>query len=160
MIPLIADEATTALDVVVQRQILTRLLKLKQDLSLSLVFITHDISLVANIAEIINVMYAGKIVERASAKQLFGNPLHPYTEALLNSIPTLEKGTAIKGIKGTPPDLSKEIKGCPFADRCPIGVTVGVIAGYFGGKTDDVLMRAVDYFRYVCDQGNIVCYKD
>ncbi len=116
---LIADEATTALDVVVQRQILTRLLKLKQDLSLSLLFVTHDISLVANIAEIINVMYAGKIVERAVAKQLFGNPLHPYTDALLNSIPTLEKGTAIKGIKGTPPDLSKEIKGCPFADRCP-----------------------------------------
>ena len=75
--------------------------------------------MVANIAEIINVMYAGKIVERAFAKQLFGNPLHPYTEALLHSIPTLEKGTAIKGIKGTPPDLSREIKGCPFADRCP-----------------------------------------
>ena len=76
------------------------MLKLKQDLSLSLLFVTHDISLVANIAEIINVMYAGKIVERAFAKQLFENPLHPYTEALLQSIPTLEKGTAIKGIKG------------------------------------------------------------
>lgn len=115
---LIADEATTALDVVVQRQILTRLLKLKQDLSLSLIFITHDISLVANVAEIVNVMYAGKIVEKASSSELFGNPLHPYTVALLNSIPSLDKGSEIKGIKGTPPDLSREIKGCPFADRC------------------------------------------
>ncbi|MEM3830384.1 MAG: ABC transporter ATP-binding protein, partial [Conexivisphaerales archaeon] len=116
---IIADEATTALDVVVQKQILTRLLKLKQDLSLSLIFITHDISLVANIAETINVMYAGKIVERAETKELFEKPLHPYTQALLNSIPTLEKGAAIKGIKGTPPDLSKEIRGCSFAERCP-----------------------------------------
>jgi len=115
---LIADEATTALDVVVQRQILTRLLKLKQDLSLALVFITHDISLVANIADIVNVMYAGKLVEKASTNELFDNPLHPYTVALLSSIPKLERSVHVKGIKGTPPDLSKEIIGCPFSDRC------------------------------------------
>ena len=115
---LIADEATTALDVVVQRQILTRLLKLKDDLSISMIFITHDISLVANIADKVNVMYAGKIAESGPSNEIFANPQHPYTKALLASIPSLEQEKSVKGIRGTPPDLSEEIKGCPFKDRC------------------------------------------
>ncbi len=114
----IADEATTALDVVVQRQIMARLLKLRDELGISLVFITHDISLVANIADRVYVMYAGKVVENAPVEELFYNPKHPYTIALLNSIPSIQKDKKIKGIPGTPPDLSKPIKGCPFAPRC------------------------------------------
>lgn len=115
---LIADEATTALDVVVQRQILTRLLRIKDQLSLSMVFITHDISLVANIADRVAVMYAGKIVEIAPVDEILQNTKHPYTIALLKSIPKIEKGVKLKGIRGVPPDLSLPIKGCPFADRC------------------------------------------
>jgi oligopeptide/dipeptide ABC transporter, ATP-binding protein, C-terminal domain len=114
----IADEATTALDVVVQRQIMARLLKLRDELGISLVFITHDISLVANIADRVYVMYAGKVVENAPVEELFYDPKHPYTIALLNSIPSIQKDKKIKGIPGTPPDLSKPIKGCPFAPRC------------------------------------------
>ncbi len=114
----IADEATTALDVVVQRQIMAKLLKLRDELGISLVFITHDISLVANIADRVYVMYAGKVVENAPVEELFYNPKHPYTIALLNSIPSIQKDKKIKGIPGTPPDLSKPIKGCPFAPRC------------------------------------------
>lgn len=116
---MIADEATTALDVVVQRQIMARLLKLKEDLGLSIVFITHDISLVSNIADWINVMYAGKIVESGPTNDIISNPKHPYTIALLNSIPNLRKDTKIVGIPGSPPDLSKPVIGCPFAPRCP-----------------------------------------
>ena len=116
---LIADEATTALDVLIQRLILLRLLKLKEERGISIVFITHDVSLVANIADRIYVMYAGKIVEGATVESLFEEPKHPYTKALLNSIPSLEKGKAIRGIPGTPPDLSNDIKYCPFAERCP-----------------------------------------
>ncbi len=114
----IADEATTALDVVVQRQIMARLLKLRDELGISLVFITHDISLVANIADRVYVMYAGKIVENGPVKEIFHNPKHPYTIALLNSIPSINRDKKIKGIPGTPPDLSKPINGCPFAPRC------------------------------------------
>jgi len=114
----IADEATTALDVVVQRQIMARLLRLREERGISLVFITHDISLIANIADKVYVMYAGKIVESAPVEELLSNPKHPYTIALLNSVPTISKEKKIKGIPGMPPDLAKEIKGCPFADRC------------------------------------------
>lgn len=114
----IADEATTALDVVVQRQIMARLLRLREERGISLVFITHDISLIANIADKVYVMYAGKIVESAPVEELFSNPKHPYTIALLNSVPTISKEKKIKGIPGMPLDLAKEIKGCPFADRC------------------------------------------
>ncbi|MEM3193065.1 MAG: ATP-binding cassette domain-containing protein [Candidatus Parvarchaeota archaeon] len=116
---LIADGSDNSLGCCCSETDSNSVVKTKQDFSLSLIFITHDISLVANIAETINVMYAGKIVERAGTKELFETPLHPYTQALLNSIPTMEKGAAIKGIKGTPPDLSKKIRGCPFAERCP-----------------------------------------
>lgn len=116
---LIADEATTALDVVVQRQIMSRLLRLKEQLGLSITFITHDISLISNIADNINVMYAGKIVESGPISDVVRNPKHPYTIALLNSIPTLKKDIKIVGIPGAPPDLSKPISGCPFAPRCP-----------------------------------------
>ncbi len=116
---LIADEATTALDVVVQRQILTRLIGIQETLNLSIVFITHDISLIANIANRVSVVYAGKVVESASSQEIFSNPKHPYTIALINSIPKLEREKHISGIPGSPPDMSKPIKGCPFAERCP-----------------------------------------
>ncbi len=116
---LIADEPTTALDVVVQDQIIKKLESLRNELGLSILFISHDISLVGVIADKIAIMYAGKIVEIGKATDIMNNPKHQYTIALLSSIPSLEdSGKKVKGIPGKPPVLNREIIGCAFADRC------------------------------------------
>jgi len=116
---LIMDEPTTALDVVIQREILEQLMDLRDKLGFTVIFITHDLSLLIELADTIAVMYAGEIVERAPAKALFRAPRHPYTYGLLNSFPALHgPRIAMTGIKGSPPDLRHVPSGCPFHPRC------------------------------------------
>ncbi|HTL66508.1 MAG TPA: ABC transporter ATP-binding protein [Lacunisphaera sp.] len=116
---LIADEPTTALDVTVQAQILELIRNLQQEFHMAVIFITHDLGVVAGLCDRVQVMYAGRIVEAADTRTLFQSPRHPYTKALQRSIPALqEKGRELYTIAGLPPDLSKPITGCPFAPRC------------------------------------------
>ena len=117
---LIADEPTTALDVTIQAQILDLMRSAVAEMGTALILITHDLGVVAGMAQTINVMYAGHIVERAETNELYGRPRHPYTVGLLQSIPRLDaqgRGELVP-IQGQPPDLSREIPGCPFAPRC------------------------------------------
>ncbi|MBD3647591.1 MAG: ABC transporter ATP-binding protein [Pseudomonadales bacterium] len=117
---IIADEPTTALDVTVQAQILSLLKHLTQEMHSSLILITHDLGVVARYADRVAVMYGGRIVETASARELYGNPHHPYTEGLMASVPTLDgnPGEPLKTIAGQPPDLANLPGGCAFAPRC------------------------------------------
>lgn len=117
---LIADEPTTALDVTIQAQIITLMKSLQKDLNTGIILVTHDLGVVAGIADRIQVMYAGEIVETGETKEIFKNPRHPYTLALLKSIPTIENEnkSTLYAIKGTPPDLISPPKGCAFAQRC------------------------------------------
>lgn len=120
---LIADEPTTALDVTVQAQIMDLLAEIQREREMALVLITHDLGVVAEVADRIAVMYAGRIVEQGDVHQLFANPAHPYTEALLASIPRLDsKGTELRAITGLPPTLTAIPDGCPFHPRCPRAV--------------------------------------
>lgn len=118
---LIADEPTTALDVTVQAQILALIDDLQQRLGMAVIIITHDLGVVAEIADKIVVMYAGRIVERASTEVVFGSPQHPYTWGLLRSIPRLDAGTGTElvPISGRPPSLINRPHGCHFNPRCP-----------------------------------------
>jgi oligopeptide transport system ATP-binding protein len=116
---LIADEPTTALDVTVQAQILELIRQSQENLGMAVVFITHDLGVVASFCQNVNVMYAGRVVESAPTDELFEQPLHPYNASLQQSIPALHrKGEPLYTIPGAPPDLSREIKGCPFVPRC------------------------------------------
>jgi oligopeptide/dipeptide ABC transporter ATP-binding protein len=118
---LIADEPTTALDVTLQLQILRLIHRLKVKFSMGILFISHDLGVVKEIADRISVIYAGKIVESASRKQLFENPLHPYTQLLLLSIPDAAKrGTRLRAIPGNVPDAQHIPPGCSFHPRCPL----------------------------------------
>jgi oligopeptide/dipeptide ABC transporter ATP-binding protein len=114
---IVCDEVVAALDVSVQAQIIQLLLDLKKDLSLSLLFISHDLALVKTISDYVHVMYLGKIVEEAAPKALFSNPQHPYTRALLDSIPTLDRNKRPKQLKGEIPSNVESI-GCGFNGRC------------------------------------------
>ena len=120
---LIADEPTTALDPTVQAEILDLLRYLRDEYEMALLLITHDIGVVAEIAERVMVMYTGKIVEAAEVTELFRQPLHPYTQGLLSSAPLLGEGkkTPLRGIPGTVPDFLQLPAGCTFHPRCPIG---------------------------------------
>ncbi len=117
---LIADEPTTALDVTIQAQILDLMQQLVREMGMSLLLITHDLGLVAEYAEEVTVMYAGKIAERTSVKDLFAHPRHPYTKGLLESIPSLKKKgeTRLKTIPGSVPHLARLPYGCSFQERC------------------------------------------
>ncbi|WP_408641986.1 ABC transporter ATP-binding protein [Saccharopolyspora oryzae] len=117
---LIADEPTTALDVTVQAQIMDLLDELRRERGMGLILITHDLGVVAEVADRIVVMYAGRIVESSDAYSLYKQPGHPYTEGLMRSIPRLDlKGQELETIKGLPPNLLKVPSGCPFHPRCP-----------------------------------------
>jgi peptide/nickel transport system ATP-binding protein len=116
---LIADEPTTALDVTIQAQILDLLRDLQKRFELSLLLITHDLGVVAEMADRVAVMYAGRIVEQAPVRELFRDPRHPYTRGLLASIPGGAPGTELRAIEGTVPGLGKLPDGCPFVPRCP-----------------------------------------
>jgi oligopeptide transport system ATP-binding protein len=114
---LICDEPTTALDVTVQAKILELINQIKKDRNLSVIFITHDLGVVANMADRVNVMYAGKVVETGTAEEIFFEPAHPYTWALLNSMPDLHTKDRLEAIPGTPPNMIYPPKGDAFAAR-------------------------------------------
>lgn len=116
---LIADEPTTALDVTIQRQVLDLIKTRQEELGTAVIFITHDLAVVSEVCDYVNVMYAGRLVERAPVRDLFRDPRHAYTRALQASIPALQtKGEELYTIPGRPPDLRREITGCAFAPRC------------------------------------------
>jgi peptide/nickel transport system ATP-binding protein len=116
---LIMDEPTTALDVVVQKDILEQISLLQNNLGFSILFITHDLSLLVEISTHISIMYAGEIVEKAPARELYENPLHPYTLGLMNSFPSISGAKQkLIGIPGSPPDLVSPPTGCKFHPRC------------------------------------------
>jgi oligopeptide/dipeptide ABC transporter ATP-binding protein len=118
---LIADEPTTALDVTLQLQILSLIRSLREKFSMGILFISHDLGVVKEIADKISVIYAGKIVESATQQQLFTNPIHPYTNLLLLSIPDAAKrGTRLRVIPGMVPDAENIPEGCSFHPRCPL----------------------------------------
>jgi peptide/nickel transport system ATP-binding protein len=123
---LIADEPTTALDVTIQAQILELLIRLKEELGMAVMLITHDLGVIADTAQRVVVMYAGRVVEEAPVRDLFANPRHPYTQGLLASIPRLEKGPGgrkrLQAIPGLVPSLLDLPPGCRFSDRCPLAV--------------------------------------
>ncbi|MGH2862535.1 MAG: ABC transporter ATP-binding protein [Solirubrobacteraceae bacterium] len=118
----IMDEPTTALDVVVQRDILAQIVELKETLGFSILFITHDLSLLLELADRIAVMYAGQLLEIGTAAEIHREPSHPYTKGLLNSFPSLHGSRReLAGIPGSPPDLKSPPPGCPFLPRCDYG---------------------------------------
>jgi peptide/nickel transport system ATP-binding protein len=118
---LVADEPTTALDVTVQAQILRLMKEIQDEFEMGLVFISHDLAVISEVADEIAVMYLGRVVEHAPAAEIFSNPKHPYTRGLLNSIPTVEGDVKdrLVPIAGTVPDPFQRMSGCPFFDRCP-----------------------------------------
>lgn len=119
---LICDEPTTALDVTVQKQVLDLIRQRQRDLGTAIIFITHDLAVVSEVCDVINVMYAGRIVETATRSELFGNPLHAYTRSLLKSIPAAQpKGEPLITIPGLPPNLAHPPTGCAFQPRNLLG---------------------------------------
>ena len=121
---LIADEPTTALDVTIQAQILELIQDVQRELGIAVIIITHNLGVVARYVDRINVMYAGRIVERGALHEIFDDPRHPYTQGLLASVPRLDrpKGARLVPIDGMPPDLSRLPDGCAFRDRCPSAI--------------------------------------
>jgi len=121
---LIADEPTTALDVTIQAQIINLVIKLQQELGMAIMWITHDLGIVAEMVHKINVMYAGFIIERGDVWEIFKQTLHPYTKGLLGSLPRIDEapGTKLVSIPGLPPDLVNLPEGCPFYARCTFRV--------------------------------------
>ena len=120
---IIADEPTTALDVTIQKQIMDLLDEIKKELGTTILLISHDLALVSNYADSISVMYSGHLVEEADAEEFFKNPLHPYSRALLNSLPTRNPMLKLKTIEGTPPSIQEKISGCKFHPRCDLCVS-------------------------------------
>lgn len=125
---LIADEPTTALDVTIQAQILAVMKDMQDKLGTSIIMITHDLGIVADMCDKVIVMYAGQVVERGNKYEIFKNPQHPYTQGLLKSLPRLDqkKEEPLIPIEGTPPDMANPPHGCPFAARCPYAMEVCV----------------------------------
>jgi peptide/nickel transport system ATP-binding protein len=120
---IIMDEPTTALDVVVQKQIIAEIQQLKGQFGFSIIFITHDLSLLVEMSDRIAIMYAGEIVEIAASRELFSNPKHPYTQRLMNSFPSISgPRQQLMGIPGSPPDLSDAPPGCRFHPRCNVAI--------------------------------------
>lgn len=117
---IIADEPTTALDVVVQKGVLTMIREVQRELGSSMIFVTHDMAVHANMADRLGVMYAGRLVEEGPTGELFARPLHPYTRHLINSLPRIGDTAPKQGLEGTPPNLSAPPPGCRFHPRCPL----------------------------------------
>ncbi len=122
---IIADEPTTALDVTIQLQYLQLLEEIQKNTGAAIIFITHDLGIVANLCHRLAVMYGGRIVESGTVKDVFSAPSHPYTQALLRSVPSIDaKVQRLYAIKGQPPPLSENVAGCKFASRCPLATDV------------------------------------
>jgi peptide/nickel transport system ATP-binding protein len=116
---MIGDEPTTALDVVVQRGVIQMLKDIQKNLKNTIILVTHDMGVHANIADRIGIMYAGKIVEEATTEKIFAQPLHPYTQFLINSLPKFGDKSMRDSVPGSPPSLADLPSGCPFHARCP-----------------------------------------
>ena len=116
---IIADEPTSALDVVVQRQVMETLRQIQKELGAAVILVGHDMGLMAQFVERLGVMYAGELAEVGPVRELFREPLHPYTQLLIASLPALEHKGVFKGIPGLPPSLLNRPEGCPFRPRCP-----------------------------------------
>lgn len=146
---LIADEATTALDVTIQAQIVDLIERLQQEMGLAVVWITHDLSVVAKMADRVLVMYAGQIVESAPVDELFANPRHPYTHGLLGSAPVLgpERPHRLVAIEGLPPDPARLPTGCAFWERCPY-------------KKDSRCERERPPLREVASNHHVACFYE
>jgi oligopeptide/dipeptide ABC transporter ATP-binding protein len=130
---LIADEPTTALDVTIQAQIIDLVKRLRDQLGMAMIWITHDLGVVAGLADTVQVMYGGRIVERGPSKEVFGDTRHPYTLGLLKSLPrhdARQGGGKLTQIEGAPPDMRITPKGCPFFARCPFRIP---------GKCDEIM---------------------
>lgn len=122
---LIADEPTTALDVTIQAQILELIADMKQKMNMSVMIITHDLGVVAEVADRVVVMYAGRVMESGTVAEVFSEPLHPYTRGLMDSIPRIDSSeNRLKSIEGTLPTVTAEFKGCRFKDRCVLADTL------------------------------------
>ena len=146
---IIADEPTTALDVVIQDQILNEIKKVQDLLGLSLIYISHDIAVIAEMTDKIAVMYAGSIVEMGPTKDIFENPVHAYTRALLDSTPSIRgEKKKLKSLEGEPPSLINKIDGCSFAPRCPDRETKC-------NPTEHMRLVEIapDHFVDICSQG-------
>ncbi|KWT59665.1 methionine ABC transporter ATP-binding protein [Streptomyces albus subsp. albus] len=142
---IIADEPTTALDVTVQAQVMDLLADLQREFNMGLILITHDLGVVADVADKIAVMYAGRIVEHAPVHELYKTPAHPYTRGLLDSIPRLDqKGQELYAIKGLPPNLLNIPPGCAFNPRCP--------------KAQDICRTEVPALHTVADARGSACH--
>ena len=145
---LLADEPVTALDVIVQRQILDMLRSLQQRLKLSMVMVTHDISVVAYLCDEVVVMYAGQVVESGPVREVLGRPRHPYTMGLRNAFPDLlSDAMELVPIHGSPPDLREPLVGCRFAPRCPFvqsACTSGSLASYIAADHLTTCRRAAE----------------
>ena len=125
---LICDEPTTALDVTIQAQILDLIKELKKEYGFTVIFITHDLGVVAEVADRVAVMYAGQIVEHGNVEEIYYEPAHPYTWSLLSSLPQLgEKGETLYSITGTPPSLFNVVKGDAFAPRNPFALEIDFV---------------------------------
>ena len=116
---MIGDEPTTALDVVVQRGVIQMLRDIQKTLKNTIIMVTHDMGVHANIADRIGIMYAGKIVEEGTTEQIFAQPVHPYTQFLINSLPKFGDKSVRASVPGSPPSLADLPTGCPFHPRCP-----------------------------------------
>jgi peptide/nickel transport system ATP-binding protein len=121
---IIMDEPTTALDTIIQAQILELFKQLKQFQRLTSVFISHDIAVISNVADRIAVMYAGRLAELGGVREVFSKPLHPYTQGLLKSVPDMRRNEVFGFIPGLPPDLVNPPSGCPFHPRCPFVIEI------------------------------------
>lgn len=119
---IIADEPTSALDVVVQRQIISTLRRVQDDLQAAVILIGHDIGLMAQSVQKLGIMYAGKVAEMSTIYEMFDEPLHPYTQLLIDSLPSPDEKTPLKGIPGITPSLLNPPSGCAFKDRCPFAM--------------------------------------
>lgn len=119
---IIADEPTTALDVTIQKQIMDLLDEIKTNFGTTVLLISHDLALVSNYADKVSVMYSGHVVEEAESDEFFKNPMHPYSRALLNSLPTKNPMLKLKTIEGVPPSIQEKISGCKFNPRCSLCV--------------------------------------
>ena len=115
---IIADEPTTALDVTIQKQIMDLIVDIKNETNTTVLLISHDLALISNYADTVTVMYSGNVVEQADSKEFFSNPKHPYSLALLNSLPTINPALKLKTITGAPPSIQEVITGCKFHPRC------------------------------------------
>jgi peptide/nickel transport system ATP-binding protein len=121
---IIADEPTTALDVVVQKSVLAMIREVQAELGSSLLFVTHDLAVHANLTDRLGIMYAGRLVEEGPTADIFRAPLHPYTSHLIGSLPRLGDTSPKQGLEGTPPNLADPPPGCRFHPRCPLAMEV------------------------------------